>query len=203
MSNSRSTTASLPPRDRLSIARSCVPGRVAAPRQIQSSLSFVASASRSSITSHSGCAVRKLSSVVRRHSPRGCVGVLPEIVEMAAAPARRTGCCRAGPGWPPACRGRRRTAAEPCQVARFCASTQASARRPRSPRARGTDRRRGQQSSALHQSAWGQLRQQPLQAYRVLAPHDSSQGLHMGHLHHVFVPNFRLLSSGRPSPAPL
>jgi hypothetical protein len=54
MSNSRSTAASLPPRDRRTMARSCVPGRVVAPPQIQSSPSAVASASRSIRTSQRG-----------------------------------------------------------------------------------------------------------------------------------------------------
>ena len=54
------------------MARSCVPGSDSPPRHTQSWPSLAASASRSIRTSHSGFSLRKLSSDVVRHSPRGC-----------------------------------------------------------------------------------------------------------------------------------
>jgi hypothetical protein len=78
-SNSRNTTASLPPRDSRTIARSCFIGRVPAPPQIQSSPSAIASASRSISTSQSGVSLRKLSGVVRRQRPRGCAASVQKL----------------------------------------------------------------------------------------------------------------------------
>ena len=103
-----------------------------APPQIQSSPSAAASASRSSRTSHRGCVVAE--ALQRGAPPQAArmLGVLPEIVEPAAAPARRRGSCPAGRGSRPARRGRPRTcgAAEAASVRAFCCSTQASARSP-------------------------------------------------------------------------
>ena len=86
-SNSRSTTASLPPRDSRTIARSCLSGRVPAPPQIQSSPSAVASASRSSSTSHCGSS---LAEALGRGAPPQAARmrrVGPEVVEPGPAPA--------------------------------------------------------------------------------------------------------------------
>ena len=109
-SNSRNTTASLPPRDRRTIARSCVPGRVAAPPQIQSSPSAAASASRSSRISQSGWS--RAEALERGAPPQAARirGVESRNCRATAAPADERDACRAGRGSPPGCRGRRRTA---------------------------------------------------------------------------------------------
>ena len=86
-SNSRSTTASAPPRDSFTMARSWVPGIVVAPLHVQSSPSFAASASRSSRMSHSG--VLAAVAVERRRPPQPArmLRVLPEIEDPRAAPS--------------------------------------------------------------------------------------------------------------------
>src|SRR5262245_15831025 len=70
-SNSRTTLASLPPRERLTRQRSYVGYRHAAPRQTQLAFSARLSASTSMRISHAGLAFTYSASVVRRHSPRG------------------------------------------------------------------------------------------------------------------------------------
>ncbi|SHU21297.1 Uncharacterised protein [Mycobacteroides abscessus subsp. abscessus] len=72
-SNSRTTTASEPPRDRLTSARRKSGRSAAAPAHTQFSSSVAARASTSMTTSHSGSCRRYRSKVVRRQRPRELV----------------------------------------------------------------------------------------------------------------------------------
>ena len=87
MSNSRTTDASEPPRDRLTSARVYSGSMTSAPFQTQFSPSASASASTSMMTSQSGESVLYDSSVVRRHSPRGLAASTQDVVqELITAP---------------------------------------------------------------------------------------------------------------------
>ena len=80
------TAASLPPRERRSIARSWLPGSGTDPGPLPSPpLSAVARASTSRMTCQSLLpAPRKASNGMRRQSPRGLCSVLPEIIDEVA-----------------------------------------------------------------------------------------------------------------------
>ena len=71
-SNSRTTAASAPPRDRDSRQRSYFGYRQSMPASTQLSFSALPSASRSNTSSHFGAGLRYSASVVRRQIPRGC-----------------------------------------------------------------------------------------------------------------------------------
>src|SRR5258708_14716004 len=87
-SNSRNTTASAPPRDKYTMARSWVGGSVSPPRHTQSSPSFAASTSTPMSTSQFGASLQKLSSVVVRHKP---LGLAASLHGLNSRPARRVG----------------------------------------------------------------------------------------------------------------
>ncbi len=83
-SNSRTTLASPPPRERETRQRSYFGGNAFDPAQTQFSFSFLARASRSSTVSQAGSALRYSSSVVPPPQAARIGGILPEVVIPAA-----------------------------------------------------------------------------------------------------------------------
>ena len=141
-SNSRSTVASAPPRESLTMHRRFSGARHSRPLYTHGSPSAFTRASMSRTVSHAGLAVRYDS---RRGAPQDAalvLGVLPEVVDLGARTAPGTGCApwrRGSPG----CARRSACTPGPSGARSRCAGSGPSPRsgpsRSRPPRATGRD----------------------------------------------------------------